>query len=75
MTSEYLIIVVTGMRKGAGTDASVSLVIKGKNWNALYLCDFWQAQDKAKQIFAKYLILMKFRGYLVLKETTDQLTF
>ena len=29
MTSEYLITVVTGDRKGAGTDASVSLVIKG----------------------------------------------
>ena len=29
MTSEYLITVVTGSRKGAGTDASVSLIIKG----------------------------------------------
>ena len=33
MTSEYLITVITGTRKGAGTDASVSLVIKG---NAKY---------------------------------------
>ncbi|XP_078365380.1 allene oxide synthase-lipoxygenase protein-like isoform X2 [Oculina patagonica] len=31
MTSEYLITVITGIRKGAGTDASVSLVIKGTN--------------------------------------------
>ena len=29
MTSEYQITVITGIRKGAGTDASVSLVIKG----------------------------------------------
>lgn len=29
MTSDYLITVITGNRKGAGTDASVSLVIKG----------------------------------------------
>lgn len=29
MTSEYIITVVTGNRKGAGTDASVSLIIKG----------------------------------------------
>lgn len=31
MTSEYIITVVTGNRKGAGTDASVSLIIKGSN--------------------------------------------
>lgn len=29
MTSDYLITVITENRKGAGTDASVSLVIKG----------------------------------------------
>lgn len=31
MTSEYVITVITGNRKGAGTDASVSLIIKGSN--------------------------------------------
>ena len=29
MTSEYTVTVITGIRKGAGTDASVSLIIKG----------------------------------------------
>lgn len=35
MTSEYLITVVTGSRKGAGTDASVSLIIKGIDPSAI----------------------------------------
>ena len=29
MTSEYAVTVITGIRKGAGTDSSVSLIIKG----------------------------------------------
>ena len=50
MTSEYLITVVTGSRKGAGTDASVSLIIKGIDPSAincfmysLRKCEGWRA--------------------------------
>ena len=50
MTSEYLITVVTGSRKGAGTDASVSLIIKGIDPSAinffmysLRTCEGWRA--------------------------------
>ena len=39
MTSEYLITVITGIRKGAGTDASVSLIIKG-NSSKTYRLDY-----------------------------------
>ena len=49
MTSEYLITVVTGSRKGAGTDASVSLIIKGIDPRAinfsmysLRTCEGWR---------------------------------
>ena len=47
MTSEYLITVVTGNRKGAGTDASVSLVMKG---NAKYNFGFKQDINFRKNI-------------------------
>jgi len=39
MTSEYLITVITGIRKGAGTDASVSLIIKGNSSKTYRLDD------------------------------------
>jgi len=39
MTSEYLITVITGIRKGAGTDASVSLIIKGNSSQTYRLDD------------------------------------
>ena len=50
MMTEYLITVVTGSRKGAGTDASVSLIIKGIDPSgincfmySLMTCEGWRA--------------------------------
>ncbi|XP_073233506.1 allene oxide synthase-lipoxygenase protein-like isoform X2 [Porites lutea] len=67
MTSEYLITVVTGSRKGAGTDASVSLVIKGTNGetDALSLDKWFQNDFEAGQK-DEYQITAKDVGELLL---------
>jgi len=67
MTSEYQIIVVTGLRKGAGTDASVSLVIKGTNGetNPLSL-DKWFHNDFEAGQTDEYHVTAKDVGELLM---------